>query len=361
MLVPLTLELTTSVIDDRPVYISGNFNDWNSSDERFRMQSAGDGKFVFTFPADFAYPQPFEYKYNKGGWENVELDHYGNMIPNRTVQDCEGWVFDTVARWRSFGLSYRPELVPTIRMIDDDFEMPQLGRKRRVWALLPYDYEVDLERRYPVIYLQDAQNLFNDKNPFGNWAIDKKLAVLAEKNLHRVIVIAVDHGESERIDEFSPYPGRVGNGGGKNYVRFITESLKAYVDQHFRTLPDRNNTCIGGSSMGGLISIYAGLMHPERFGRLMVFSPSLWAAPKIYFNAIQFFNPYETKIYLYAGGQESADMFPNVQRFKSALALQGLDSSRIQFKIAYDPKGKHQESRWGEEFPKAVEWLFFDA
>jgi predicted alpha/beta superfamily hydrolase len=101
-------------------------------------------------------------------------------------------------------------------------------------------------------------------------------------------------------------------------------------------------------------------MHPETFGRLMVFSPSLWAAPKIYFNAIQFFNPYETKIYLYAGGKESVDMYPNVQRFRSALALQGLDSSRLSFRISFDPMGQHREARWGEEFPKALEWLFGD-
>lgn len=92
-----------------------------------------------------------------------------------------------------------------------------------------------------------------------------------------IIIVSIDHAEDERIAEFTPsYRTRLGVGDGKKYARFLADTLKPHVDQHFRTLPDRVHTGIGGSSMGGLITIYAGLMYPEVYGKLMVFSPSLW-------------------------------------------------------------------------------------
>jgi predicted alpha/beta superfamily hydrolase len=135
--------------------------------------------------------------------------------------------------------------------------------------------------------------------------------------------------------------------------------LKPFVDANFRTLTDRQHTGVGGSSMGGLISVYSGFIFPETFGKMMIFSPSLWLTPKIYFHAINFFNPFQTKIYLYAGGKEGSNMVPNVQRLKAALQRKGLDGSKIEFNISIDPSGEHNEAKWGTEFPKAVEWLFF--
>jgi predicted alpha/beta superfamily hydrolase len=111
--------------------------------------------------------------------------------------------------------------------------------------------------------------------------------------------------------------------------------------------------------MGGLISIYAGLMYPETIGRLMVFSPALWVSPKIYFDAIEFFSPMDTCIYLYGGGKEGSVMIPNVQKMKETIESQGWDTDKIKIKLSTDLKGEHNEKRWGQEFPKAIEWLFY--
>jgi predicted alpha/beta superfamily hydrolase len=124
-------------------------------------------------------------------------------------------------------------------------------------------------------------------------------------------------------------------------------------------MPDRQHTGIGGSSMGGLISVYCGFIFPELFGKMMIFSPSLWLAPKIYFHAINFFNPFQTKIYLYGGGKEGANMVGNIQRLRSALQRKGLDGSKIEFNVSIDPDGEHSEDHWGREFPKAIDWLYF--
>ena len=93
---------------------------------------------------------------------------------------------------------------PIIQLISNSFEIPQLGLRRRIWALLPHDYHQS-GKQYPVLYLQDAQNLFNDSAPFGNWAIDQHMQDLAEQGMDELIVIAIDHGGKERISEYSPY------------------------------------------------------------------------------------------------------------------------------------------------------------
>ena len=250
-------------------------------------------------------------------------------------------------------------LRPRIEVVSEAFDMPQLGKQRRIYALLPHDYDYS-GKNYPVLYLQDAQNLFNPYAPFGNWAIDQSLAEMTARGLGDVIVIAIEHGGSERINEFMPFSTQKhGTGYGKHYVRFLAESLKPYIDQRYRTMHTRQYTGIGGSSLGGLISIYAGLMYPETFGRLMVFSPSLWVTQRVNFNTIRFFNPITTRIYVYAGGHEGANMVGHVKRFREAIGKKGLDDTKVRFKLSVDPKGQHTEWRWGQEFPKALEWLFY--
>lgn len=248
---------------------------------------------------------------------------------------------------------------PHIEVVSEAFDMPQLGRSRKIYAILPYNYDYS-RKSYPVLYLQDAQNLFNPTGPFGSWAIDKSLVELAQKDQHEFIVIAVDHGGEQRINEFMPFETTHGPGLGKEYVRFLAETLKPYIDGRYRTLSGREHTGIGGSSLGGLVSIYAGLMYPEIFGRLMIFSPSLWVTQQINFNTIRFFNPIPTKIYVYAGGNEGSNMVANVNRFQEAIERKGLDGTTVDLKLSVDPHGQHSEYHWGQEFPKAVRWLFYE-
>ena len=355
----LSIELTTPVDDKRPVYIVGNFNNWTVDETRFRLKRTGAGKFTFTFPPDVQLQQHTTYKYVRGGWENQELDAFGNRTQNRVLDNPHGTAYDFVPLWSNYGLEFNPAFLPKIKVISENFDIPQLKKKRKVSVLLPFDYDKQPNKRYPVLYLHDGQNLFNPQSPYGNWAINQKLAVLAEKGISNVIVVAVDHGGAERVNEFLPVKNnRIGIPEGKKYVRFMAETLKPYIDAHFRTLPDRLNTAMGGSSLGGLITIYAGLMYPKQFGKLMVFSPSLWVTRNIPFDTIQFFQPVPTKIYVYAGGKEGSNMVPNVKNFKDSLKSQGFNSSNVHFKLSIDPNGEHSEARWGQEFPRAVEWLF---
>jgi predicted alpha/beta superfamily hydrolase len=354
-----TLKLITTTDDDRPVYVAGTFNDWKVPDEAYRMEPGprpGSYRRTFQFPDDVL---KVEYKYTRGGWEGVELGQYGASALNHIRYTHEHWrVADRVTHWASPGLHFREELLPKIEVIDEAFEIPELIRTRRVAALLPHDYH-ETDKRYPVLYLQDGQNLFDDYAPYGSWGVDKRLAALAERGMGDLIVVAIDHAEAERMSEFTPsFRTKLGRGDGRAYVRFLAETLKPYIDDHFRTRPEAEHTGIGGSSLGGLISIYAGILYPGVYHRLMVFSPSLWVTPDIPFGLMKLTTPFRGRIYLYGGEAESQTMVPNMERFRDQLLAQ-TGSDHLDIELAIDPLGQHNEARWGREFPRAVEWLFF--
>ena len=354
---PKTVLLTTPIDDERPVYLAGDFCKWYPDAEAFKMQKIAMGQYQFTFPESFLVNSEIEYKYTRGSWDAVELNAYGEGTANRKLKN-DAQLNDFVPYWRIKGAAFDAKLMPRIVTIND-FEIPQLKRKRRVFVLLPHNYEATT-KRYPVVYMQDGQNLFGDGSEYGNWEIDKKMAILAARGIGDFIVVTIDHGDKDRFLEYSPYstPAQ-GKGLGQKYANFIIRTLKPYIDKNYRTKPEREFTGVGGSSMGGLVSIYAGLMYPETLGRLMVFSPSLWVSQKIYFDAIEFFNPMATKIYLYAGAKEGKYMIPSVERLKDALEKQGYEKARLEFNLSTDRQGKHNEARWSQEFPRAIEWLFF--
>ncbi|WP_221394074.1 alpha/beta hydrolase [Dyadobacter sp. NIV53] len=356
----LKIELKTPSSDKRPIYITGNFCKWLPDLEEFRMEKISSDLYSFQFPANLELPYPLEYKYTRGGWDQVELDRYGQPHANRVSVQTEGVIQDFVTRWQS-DKSEKSDLLPIIEVLSETFEIPQLNKHRRVHVLLPHDYYEHPDRQYPVLYMTDAQNLFGDGSPYGNWEIDKSLAKLAVEDKANVIIVAIDHGGEERIQEFSPYDNpRLGKGMGMLFLRFLTDTLKPHIDRQYRTKPDRLNTGMGGSSVGGLLGIYAALMFPNVFGRLMIFSPSLWISRRIYFDAIHFFEPFETRIYLYAGGKEGANMIPNVSALQETLQNQGFGYTRVKIKTSIDPKGQHNEKRWSKEFPVALKWLFFE-
>lgn len=355
----LNIILTTDEDDLRPVYISGNFNNWHTQDPLFEMEKIGSGLYHYKFASDFVYPEELLYKFTKGDWSEVEIDKYGNRTENRVCRDHSGVRKEHVEKWRKNWLPFKQNFLPKVHLISEEFEIPQLNKTRRIWALLPHDYEESSES-YPVLYLQDAQNLFNEKAKYGNWEIDKKLAVMSEYKIGKIIIIAIEHAEQDRIMEYNVGKTLLGVGQGKKYIRFVTDTLKPFVDKNFRTKAEREHTGIGGSSMGGLVSIFSGLMYPEVYGKLMIFSPSLWVIPKMDFSHIDFSEPADTKIYLYAGGDESATMIKHVKRFKKEMIANEFVSSKLKINLSINMLGKHNETYWSDEFPKAIEWLYFN-
>lgn len=356
----MRFNVSTEAVDDREIYITGNFNNWNPKDRAFQLKQSDHDTFFIEID-DEALPEKIEYKFTKGGWENVELDVYGNITPNRKAEKSQGQTADIVEKWRLNWGPFKEEFFPTVELISENFYIPQLDRYRKVWALLPYDYETS-DKSYPVLYLQDAQNLFNGGSAFGNWQIDKKLSILAEYGRGDLIVIAIEHGSEERINEYIFDNNTVAkNSEGKKYIRFIADTLKPYVDSVYRTKKEREFTGIGGSSLGGLISIYSGFLYPEVYSKLMIFSPSLWVEPNNNFPMFSYTIPYKTKVYIYGGDKEGSNMVQRIRVFEEK--MKKWEEQKLfdfEFRTSINEEGTHNEFYWSQEFPKAVEWLFYD-
>ncbi len=215
------------------------------------------------------------------------------------------------------------------------FPMPQLASSREIRILLPASYyESDVS--YPVLYMHDGQNLFDKSISFGPhvWDIPEAVdAFFPNSQYDGVIIVGIDnassHGKFSRMDEYSPWPRNtsfslpgwdpdVDYSGGKGalYVDFIVDTLKNYIDSNFRTLPDRNNTAIAGSSMGAYISLFATILRQDVFSKVGVFSPALWFNDSAMLNFIQDNNIVENlTLYLDVGTQETSGMredFPEI-------------------------------------------------
>lgn len=356
----MKFNVKTNETDGRPIYITGNFNGWNPKEPRFLLKQINEELFSIEIKDD-QLPSKIEYKFTKGGWENVEIDRKGNITPNRKIEKSKEEVTDFVERWRENWGPFKEEFFPIVEIISEKFYIPQLDRYRKVWALLPHDY-YKTNRKYPVLYLQDAQNLFHEGSEHGNWEIDKKLSVLAEYGRGDVIIIAIEHGIESRIKEYIFDNDHVAKGSeGKKYIRFIADTLKPYVDMHYRTKREREHTGIGGSSLGGLISIYSGFLYPEVYSKLLIFSPSLWVEPENNFPMFRFRNPFKTKVYLYGGQLEGSKMVRRIFHFEEHLhEWEKQNMFDFEFKVNINPEGTHNEFFWSQEFPKAIEWLYYD-
>jgi hypothetical protein len=136
----LNIILTTDEEDSRPVYIAGNFNAWKTQDDLFLMKKVGNGIYHYVFPKDFELPEPTLYKFTRGDWSEVEIDKFGNRTENRKTLQKKGVVKEHVAKWRHNWLPFKPDFLPEVHLISEEFEIPQLNKKRKVWALLPHDY-----------------------------------------------------------------------------------------------------------------------------------------------------------------------------------------------------------------------------
>lgn len=222
----------------------------------------------------------------------------------------------------------------------------QLQTEKKIWVYLPDGYNNSTEK-YPVLYMHDGQNLFDGT---GEWHIDEQL----ESLLAKTIVIGIEHGGDKRVDELSPYISeKYGGGNADNYLDFLVNTLKPYVDQNYRTKKDRENTTIFGSSVGGLVSFYAVLKYPKVFGKAGIFSPSFWFGEEIY-DLVHNTPKLDAKLYFMAGDHESNDMVADMNRMVE-LVLNKMNKKKVHKKIVHN--GRHNETLWAKEFAVAYLWL----
>jgi predicted alpha/beta superfamily hydrolase len=339
------------------LYLAGNFNNWNPADPAFQLTLQADGTYQLTKKL---IPGNLEYKFTRGAWSSVEVNVQGQSIENRSTnyQGLPLTIDIMIENWQDFS---SPNPVSTasanVKILDEAFNMPQLGRKRRIWVYLPPDY-AQSNRHYPVLYIQDGQNVFDTGTSFaGEWYVDETLDKLYSESGKTAIIVAIDNGGTLRMSEYSPWKNaRMGGGEGKAYLKFMVETLKPYIDQHFRTEKGPESTGIMGSSMGGLIALYGALEYPQVFGKAGVFSPSLWFSNQVFSFAEKMApKAHNLKIYLLAGKQEPEMMGLSLLKMSDLLHRKGFSDQRL---FTNFTEGKHNEAFWGSAFPAAFNWLF---
>jgi len=248
---------------------------------------------------------------------------------------------------------------PGVHVLAQRLAIPGLGRKRTLRLYLPPSYETSPGRRYPVIYMHDAQNLFDEAtSSFGQeWGVDETLDAFARTRGFEAIVVGIDHGGDERLHELSPWTNpKYGPAQGQLYMAFVVDVVKPYIDARYRTLPDRAHTAIAGSSMGGLASHYALLRYPQVFGKAAIFSPSYWYSNEVYLQTRAHPWPADARVYFYQGGREGEESLPDVQRMLPLLSAQ--DGQARAMTLHVEPDHEHNERAWRAEFPRAVAWMF---
>ena len=248
-------------------------------------------------------------------------------------------------------------MTDNVQVLPYQFVMPELDRQRTVRLYLPPSYQQS-DKRYPVIYMHDGQNLFDDKTAFaGEWGVDESLNQLAKKQGLEVIVVGIDNGGDFRMNELSPWENkRFGEAQGEQYMDFVVEVVKPYIDTNFRTKTDRLNTAIMGSSMGGLISHYGVHAYPDVFSKAGIFSPSYWYSQDVFaftqFQKAQL----DARLYVMYGDKEGDGMIADTNKMQRQLRQQGHPRQNMLFKRV--PKGEHNEQLWRTEFSEAIQWLF---
>lgn len=338
------------------LYVAGNFNGWDAADKKFILTNQS-GPHTITI-SNLAAGH-YEFKITRGSWDNVEVQSDGAGIGNRTVQLSSDTTIElNIQGWQDYFT--KPEkqhtTSPRVSIMDTAFYIPQLDKKRRVWIYLPEGYTTT-GQRYPVLYMHDGQNVFDAYTAaFDEWGVDECLDSLVKKGKPACIVVAIDNGP-ERINEYLPFDHeQYGKAKGSQYVDFLAHTLKPFIDAHYRTLPAKEQTIIAGSSLGGLISYYAMLKHPDVFGKAGVFSPSFWIAPGIK-ELTDLAAPGLTgKLFFYMGELEGDADLQLMHVVTEKLGAH----SRTKIYSVTDPVSEHNEKAWRKWFNEFYSWIIAD-
>ncbi|MBL0046792.1 MAG: hypothetical protein IPP32_01655 [Bacteroidetes bacterium] len=341
------------------IFVAGNFNNWSPNDSAFRLTQNYKGQYFIDLPTK---PENYEFKFTLGSWNSTEMTAGGGDISNRKLFGGKDTAVSfTIENWKSLGSDAGLFNVPQAFVFSDNFPMNKQNKTRRVWVYLPSDYAASPNKRYPVLYMQDGQNIFSASTAAnGEWEVDETLSELEKKGDFGVIVVAIDNGGSERIEEYSPWKNaEYGGGKGNEYLDFISYTLKPSIDLLYRTKPDRLHTGIMGSSLGALVALYAAFKYEAIFSKFGVFSPSLWLSDSIYRMPKITCHKYASKIYLMSGILESSTQAQETYNMRDTLLKYGFSPSEVRCEIKND--GTHSEWFWKREFAACYSWLFEEA
>lgn len=251
----------------------------------------------------------------------------------------------------------RHDVPATLKIVEGVYS-PQLRNRRDLVVYVPPTYDADGEKRYPVIYMQDGQNVFDPYTSFaGHWHVGGALAHHARYG-YEAIVVAIPNMGSQRLAEYTPHPDLIrGGGDGDRFVAFLVETVKPLIDRRMRTLRTPEHTTVVGSSLGGLIALYAFFRSPWTFGVAGVLSPALWFADGRIFDFVSELEGVEGRVHLDIGTHEGPDALEDTRRMRDLLAHAGFTPG-VNLSYYEDAGARHTERAWARRFRKVLPFLF---
>jgi predicted alpha/beta superfamily hydrolase len=250
-----------------------------------------------------------------------------------------------------------------------NFHSRFLSAERDVLVYLPPAYETDKQQHYPVLYLHDGQNLFDGATSFikgAEWRVDETAqSLITSQAIEPVIIVGIYNTGSDRIDEYTPTADAKYKGGhADDYGRMIVEELKPLIDSNYRTLKDARNTAIGGSSLGGLVSLHLALKYPNVFGKVAVVSPSVWWDKKEILREVEALKKrLRLRVWLDTGTKEggneteSSETTMNARALRDALIKKGWKEGKDLKYFEAEGAG-HNEHAWEQRVAPMLKFLF---
>ncbi len=375
-----------------PIHLASSHNGWDPGDSKQVLTARSDLRWQIELPKP-TKDGPLEFKFTRGSWDRCETaadltDVSNRLLPKidaSRIKPGEKPVFEfEVAGWSDQrpNSAARPDLNPyyeikdvagTIRRVQVAGGGVPTLRDVLVWLPPGYDDAANATRVYPVLYLQDGQNLFMKMPSIpAEWGADETAARLIDKGeVEPFIMVGIPHGGGARVSEYLPIsvlPGVVPTGDA--YVRFVLDEVMPRIERSFRVKTGAEHTSIGGSSLGAIIAMHAACQHPEKFGGVLLESPSLTLDDGA---ALTFFEKEKTwpkRIYLGYGGKEFGTdekaAAGNAAYVAACRKFEGLVRARVQaatgtgrtFLFRDEGDAGHTEAAWAGRFAAPVNFLF---
>ena len=340
--------------EDSTVFITGSIaplGDWNPG--KVKMNYEGNHTWSLSLALD--KPESIEYKYTLGTWEHEAAAADGKPMSNFSASlQQETTLRDTIAAWTA-GTENKVTEHHITGTLHYHPAMKGNGIKDRdisVW--LPPGYDSTGSTRYPVLYMQDGQNIFDPANSaFGvEWSIDETCDSLIKAGVIPPLIVVGITNTTDRSFEYVP------GAKGEVYMNFIVKQLKPFIDSAYLTQKDKAHTFVGGSSLGGLISFMLVWQHPDVFSKAICMSPAFKVNRLDYVKNVSAYRGKKKPVFFYidnGGVGLDAQLQPGVNAMLAALQKKGYEQDK-EVKYVNDKAANHSEASWGRRFPEAIKW-----